>query len=67
MKLSVTLDEELINRAKMISKISDTPSLLRRAIEYIVAYESAEREYKRTGNFEDLSRTLRRLYDGEEL
>lgn len=66
MKLTVTIDDELVEEAKYTSRISDTQSLIRRALEYIVAYQHAELEYERTGEIEASNRKLRQLYDGEE-
>lgn len=42
MKISVTLDDELLAEAKKLTKIEKTSSLIRHAIKYLTAYEAAK-------------------------
>lgn len=41
MKATITIDDDLLFRAKTFSGISENPKLVKRAIEYIIAYEHA--------------------------
>ena len=66
MRATVTIDDELLYRAKEFSGISDNPKLIRRAIEYIIAYEHAIARGTETGSFDEIRRTVKRLYDGVE-
>lgn len=66
MKLTISLEDKLVEEAKFASGISETSKLLRRSVEYIVAYERGEREYRSTGSREDFYRTLRQIYEEDE-
>ena len=66
MRATVTIDDDLLSRAKEFSGISENPKLIRRAIEYIIAYEQAIARANETGNFDDMRLTVQRLYDKVE-
>ena len=63
MKTSVTVDDDLLRRAKMFSGIENNPKLIQRSIEYIVAYEKAKRRAREMNDYHEVRRTVRRLYD----
>lgn len=67
MKATITIDDDLLFRAKTFSGISENPKLVKRAIEYIIAYEHAVARAEETGNFDDMRITVLRLYDNEEV
>ena len=67
MKATITIDDDLLFRAKTFSGISENRKLIRRAIEYIIAYEHAVARAEETGNFDDMRITVLRLYDNEEI
>lgn len=66
MKATVTIDDELLYRAKRFSGISDNPQLVKRALEYIIAYEKAAARAEETGNPNDMRLTVLRLYRNVE-
>lgn len=63
MKTTITIDDDLVKRAKEFSGITDNPSLIRRAIEYVIAYETAVLRAEETNDFREVERTVQRLYD----
>ena len=63
MKTRITIDDDLLRRAKMFSGIENNPKLIQRSIEYIVAYEKAKRRAAEKNDFHEVRRTVRRLYD----
>lgn len=66
MKTIVTIDDDLLARAKEFSGVSENPKLIRRAIEYVIAYEKAVLRAEETNDFGEVRRTVRRLYDNIE-
>lgn len=66
MKVTVTIDDELLYRAKKFSGISDNPQLAERALEYIIAYKHAVARAEETGNPNDLRLTILQLYRNVE-
>lgn len=66
MKATVTIDDELLYRAKKFSGISGNPQLVERALEYIIAYKQAVARAEETGNPNDLRLTILQLYRNVE-
>ena len=63
MKTKITIDDDLLARAKQFSGISENPQLVKRALEYIVAYEKALLRAEEMQDFGEVGRTVQRLYD----
>ena len=63
MKTRVTIDDDLLRRAKMFSGIENNPKLIQRSIEYIVAYEKAKRRAREMNDYDEVRKTVQRLYD----
>ena len=63
MKTRITIDDDLLARAKQFSGISENRQLVKRAIEYIVAYEKALLRAEEMQDFSEIGRTVQRLYD----
>lgn len=66
MKTSVTIDDDLLRRAKLFSGIENNPKLIQRSIEYIIAYEIAKRRGREMNDYDEIRKTVRRLYDKVE-
>ena len=63
MRTTLTIDDDLMERAKEFSGISENPELVRRAIEYIIAFEKGNALARETGNIDDVRLTVRKLFD----
>ena len=63
MKTRITIDDDLLARAKHFSGVSENPQLVKRAIEYIIAYEKAMLQAEEMQDFGEVGRTVQRLYD----
>lgn len=66
MRTTVTIDDETVAGAKEITGIEQNSKLVHRALHYIVAYEEGVRHAEKTGDYLDVRRIVRRLYDNEE-
>ena len=63
MRTTVTIDDNMLERAKEFSGISENPKLVCRAIEYIIAFEKGNALARETGNIDDVRLTVRKLFD----
>lgn len=63
MKTTVKIDDDLLARAKKFSGVTDNPKLIQRAIEYIIAYEKALIRGEEMNDYDEVRKTVRRLYD----
>ena len=63
MKTRVTIDDDLLRRAKLFSGIESNPKLIQRSIEYIIAYEIAKRRGREMNDYDEVRKTVQRLYD----
>lgn len=67
MRTTVTIDDETVADAKELTGIEQNSKLVLRALHYIVAYEKAVRYAEKTGDYLDVRRIVRRLYDMEDV
>jgi Arc/MetJ family transcription regulator len=65
MRTTVTLDDELVNRAKELSGIEETSALIRTALTALVRKESARRLAALGGSDPDVQLVRRRRFDPE--
>jgi hypothetical protein len=65
MRTTVTLDDKLLERARALSGIKETSSVLREALKALVERESARRVARLGGSEPALSETLRRRFRDE--
>lgn len=63
MKTTVTIDDDLLARAKKFSGVTEDPELIERAIEYVIAYEKALLRGEEMNDYDEVRKTVRRLYD----
>lgn len=63
MKTTVKIDDDLLARAKKFSGVTDNPKLIKRAIEYIIAYQKALIRGEEMNDYDEVRKTVRRLYD----
>lgn len=66
MKISVTLDDELLAEAKKLTKIEKTSSLIRHALQYLTSYEAAKYLSTLGGTMPGLKVTPRRRMETRE-
>jgi Arc/MetJ family transcription regulator len=62
MRTTVTLDDELLEKARAYTGISETPALLRHALEALVHREAAKRLINLAGTEPNLKRVPRRRF-----
>jgi Arc/MetJ family transcription regulator len=62
MRTTITLDDDLLDKARNYTGIKDTPSLVRHALEALVHREAARRIISLGGTEPDLKRVPRRRY-----
>ena len=65
MRTTVTLDDELLKRAKALSGIDETSTLIRTALTALVQKESARRLAALGGSDPDIQLVRRRRFDPE--
>lgn len=65
MRSTVTIADDLLEKAKQFSGESENPELIRRIVRFIIAWEKAFRHAERTGNRQDMRDTIKKLYDDE--
>ena len=63
MRTTVTIDDDLLENATEFTGISDHKTLVRRAVEYIIAYEKGVARSHETGNLQDVGLVVRQLYE----
>ncbi len=63
MRTTLTIDDDMLERAKEFSGISENAKLVRRAVEYIIAFERGNALARETGNIDDVRLTVRKLFD----
>lgn len=63
MRITVTIKDDLLSKAKEFSGVSKNPELIRRAILFIIAREKAARYSEQTGNLHDMTDMVTKLYD----
>ena len=63
MKTTVKIDDDLLARAKKFSGVTDNPKLIQRSIEYIIAYQKALIRGEEMNDYDEVRKTVRRLYD----
>ena len=66
MRTTVTIDDDLLERVKGYTGITDTKTLVRRAVEYIIAYEKGVARTHETGDLRDVGRVVRELYENAD-
>lgn len=65
MRTTVTIDDDLIERAKKLTNVKETASVIRLAVEHMVAFESARGLVSLAGSEPNLKLTPRRRLEGE--
>ena len=63
MRATVTIDDDMLARAKEFSGISENRKLVHRAMEYIIVHEKAMARAEETGDIDDVSKVLRKFFD----
>lgn len=66
MRTTITLDDELVNRAKQLTGIAETTTLVRTALTALVRKESARRLAALGGTMPDIQDVRRRRPDDPE-
>ncbi len=65
MRTTVTINDDLLAKAKKFSGVSENSKLIRQAIRFIIAKEKAVRYAEQTGNRKDLRDMMFQLYDSK--
>ena len=63
MRTTLTIDDQMLERAKEFSGISENRKLVHRALEYIIVHEKAIARVEETGDFYDGTKVLRKLFE----
>ncbi len=65
MRATVTIDDELIERAKKLTNVKETSRVIRLAVEHMVAFESARGLARLAGTEPNLKLTPRRRLENK--
>ena len=60
MRTTITLDDEMVEKAKSYTGIKETPALIREALKKLIEREAARRLARLGGTMPDLKRIVRR-------
>ena len=66
MRTTLTIDDDMLERAKEFSGISDNRKLVDRAMEYIIVHEKAMARVEETGDTYDFKKVLRKFFEKVE-
>jgi Arc/MetJ family transcription regulator len=66
MRMTITIDDELLEKARKYTGVTETPTLLRVALEALVQREAAKRLAELGGSAPDLVAPPRRRFDPVE-
>ena len=63
MRTTLTIDDDMLERAKEFSGISENRKLVHRAMEYIIVHEKAMGRADEIGDIHDVKKVLRKFFD----